>query len=424
MKDGKYSIRLQTQFGLSMVELMIAIALGVVLLLGLVQIFGGVRASFNAADSRARIQENGRFALEFIRRDTRMAGHFGCRNEFHHFPSTVARALEPPANGALDSGFSNHLVGAGNLSIRDNAPYTTQAHRPIEIYNYAATAPGNATYVIASATPAADGTPANWAGLPDAGLGTISARAVPGSDILVLRYFDESTATVTNSVNIATGDIPLRTVDAADVDLFGLYGLTDCNLASLFQITALPSPTVVRAADGGLNLQRAAGVNWFDTSINELYGRGTMFYRYQFVVYYIGVGVNGPALFRQTLTEAPTTSAAGVQLSAPVEVVEGVEMMQILAGIDTTAPRDDFVNRYVDPGTLTAGAGTATQIDNAFRQVSSLRISLLVRGNPQTFTPRTRNTIVVGDLNVTLPNDGRARQTYDMTIGIRNRLRA
>jgi len=424
MKDSFNSSRLQTQLGLSMIELMIAIALGVVLLLGLVQIFGGVRSSFNAADSRARIQENGRFALDFIRRDARMAGHFGCRNEFHHFPSTVARALEPGPNGALDAGFSNHLIGPGALSIRDNAPYTTQAHRPIEVYDYTGTGLG-ATYVIATDTPAADGTAANWASLPDAGLETISARAVPGSDILVMRYFDESTATVTGLGGTTTGRIPLTATDVSNVNLFGLYGITDCNLASLFQVTALPSPTAVRAAAGGLNLGRADPTFWFDAaSANELYGRGSMFYRYQFVVYYIGVGVNGPALFRQTLTEAPTTAAGALLLSTPVEVVEGVEMMQILVGIDTGAPRDDFVNQYIDANTLLTGAATPTAIDNAFRQASSLRISLLVRGNPQAGTTRTRNTIVVGDLNVTLPNDGRARQTYDATIVIRNRLRA
>jgi len=423
MKDSYKSDRLRMQLGLSLIELMIAIALGVVLLLGLVQIFGGVRSSFNAADSRARIQENGRFALDFIRRDARMAGHFGCRNEFHHFPSTVARALEPTSNGALDAGFSNHLIGPRALSIRDNAPYTTQAHRPIEVYDYLATGPG-ATYTIASASPAADGTAANWPALPDVGLETISARAVPGSDILVMRFFDESTVTVTNSVNIVTGDIPLAAANVANVNRFGLYGLSDCNLASLFQITALPDATTVRAAAGGLNLPRFNPANWFDTAVNELYGRGSMFFRYQFVVYYVGVGVNGPALFRQTLREVPATAAAGVQLSTPVEVVEGVEMMQILVGIDTNAPRDDFVNRYLGAGALLTGATTPTQIDNAFRQVSSLRISLLVRGNPQAGTPRARNTIVVGDLNVTLPNDGRARQTYDVTIGIRNRLRA
>lgn len=37
------------------------------------------------AEGSARAQENGRFALEFLQRDIRMAGHFGCVNDQAHF---------------------------------------------------------------------------------------------------------------------------------------------------------------------------------------------------------------------------------------------------------------------------------------------------------------------------------------------------
>ena len=67
--------------GLSLVELMVALAIGLLLLLGLVEIFGASRAAFSSAEGSARIQENSRFALEFLRRDARMAGHMGCLNE-------------------------------------------------------------------------------------------------------------------------------------------------------------------------------------------------------------------------------------------------------------------------------------------------------------------------------------------------------
>lgn len=414
------------QRGLSLIELMIAIALGVVLLLGLIQIFGGVRASFNAADARARIQENGRFAMEFLRRDARMSGHLGCQNEFYHFPSTAIRPIEPGFNGASSSGFYNHLVARDGASIRDNAPYTTHIHRPVEVYNYNATSPGDATYVIASATPAPDGNAANWTpALPNAAnqLNGIASLAIPGSDIVVFRYFDEETVTLRSPAVTQAGVITLGAA-AAGIQRFALYGLTECNVASLFQITAAPAATTVTAASGGLNLQRDGSGNWF-TNAYVNYGEGTMMHRYRFVVYYVGVGTNGPALMRRTLIQAPTAAAQGTQLAPAEEVIEGVEMMQILVGVDTDTPREDFVNAYRSPSVHLAGATTPALVDDRLRQISSLRISLLLRGNAsQSNAQRARDTIVVGDINVTLPTDGRARQTYDTTVAVRNRLRA
>jgi len=48
---------------------------------------------------------------------------------------------------------------------------------------------------------------------------------------------------------------------------------------------------------------------------------------------------------------------------------------------------------------------------------------LLIRGNNSRISAqRTLDIIVVGDINVQLPVDGRSRQTYDTTLAIRNRL--
>jgi type IV pilus assembly protein PilW len=434
--DAASSRRLK-QAGLSLVELLIAMALGVVLLLGLIQIFEGTRASFNAADARARIQESGRFALEFIRRDARMVGHMGCQNEYFHFPLTTPRTIEPTSD--IPRGFIHSLINPGAGSVRDNAPYRTWIHRPLEIYDYTGTEPGD-TYVIADTDPAPDGTAGNWAPtLPNAAaqLNNIAARALPGSDILVVRYFDENPITVaTGTPAVApNGTIQLGTAAPA-VLRFGLYGMTDCSIGSLFQITSTQSSssTTVQAGAGGLNVIRASsgGTDFYiNDGLYGAYGEGTMMYRYQMAVYYIGAGANGPALMRQTIRQIPTTSAQSTQLDTAQELVEGVEMMQIIAGVDTSSPRDDFVDAYVSPTAHLGGAATPAALDDALRQISTLRISLLVRGNTaRVGADRALQTIVVGDVNVTLPlradgsDDGLARETYDTTIVIRNRNRS
>jgi type IV pilus assembly protein PilW len=63
------------QQGLSLVELMVALVLGLVLMTGVLQVFLSSRQTYSANEAMARMQENGRFALEFISRSARLAGY-------------------------------------------------------------------------------------------------------------------------------------------------------------------------------------------------------------------------------------------------------------------------------------------------------------------------------------------------------------
>lgn len=65
--------RLQT--GLSIVELLVALALGMLLLTGVMQVFLSTRQTIGTTEAMARVQENGRFALEFISQSARVAGY-------------------------------------------------------------------------------------------------------------------------------------------------------------------------------------------------------------------------------------------------------------------------------------------------------------------------------------------------------------
>lgn len=66
--------------GFSLVELMVAMAIGLVVLTALGYVFIGSRQSFRTADAMSRIQENARYALQTMARDVRMAGYVGCGN--------------------------------------------------------------------------------------------------------------------------------------------------------------------------------------------------------------------------------------------------------------------------------------------------------------------------------------------------------
>lgn len=69
---------ISNQRGLSVVELMVALTLGLILTAGLVQIFSGNQRSFVVGEANNRVQETGRMTTEFISRAVRNADYWGC----------------------------------------------------------------------------------------------------------------------------------------------------------------------------------------------------------------------------------------------------------------------------------------------------------------------------------------------------------
>ena len=88
------------QKGLSIVEFMVAITLGLLLLVGITQIFLSNKTTFNMTDSMSRLEENGRYAMEILARNIRMAGYAD--------PSTAD--IPPPFYGECDSTDANCIA--------------------------------------------------------------------------------------------------------------------------------------------------------------------------------------------------------------------------------------------------------------------------------------------------------------------------
>jgi type IV pilus assembly protein PilW len=63
------------QRGLSLVEVLVALVISLFLLVGVIQLFIGGKQVYRYHDALSRLQENGRFTLEAMARDIRMAGY-------------------------------------------------------------------------------------------------------------------------------------------------------------------------------------------------------------------------------------------------------------------------------------------------------------------------------------------------------------
>ncbi len=66
------------QRGVSLVEIMVALALGLILILGVVQLFTSSKQTYRVQEAAAKLQEDGRYILTRMSQELRMAGMFGC----------------------------------------------------------------------------------------------------------------------------------------------------------------------------------------------------------------------------------------------------------------------------------------------------------------------------------------------------------
>ncbi len=107
--------------GFTLVELMIALTLGLVLIGGIVQIFISTREAYRVNDALARVQETGRIALETLARDFRLSGYSGCQrsgnltiNAIGAGAGVIGPILAGPAARGPIQGYDNGATPAGS----------------------------------------------------------------------------------------------------------------------------------------------------------------------------------------------------------------------------------------------------------------------------------------------------------------------
>lgn len=93
------------ELGFSLVELMIALVLGLVIISGVTGVFLSNKQSYRTNNALSQVQENSRIAFELLARDIRQAGLTGCGNT-----TRVANVLNNPTTNWW-SNFNNALRG-------------------------------------------------------------------------------------------------------------------------------------------------------------------------------------------------------------------------------------------------------------------------------------------------------------------------
>lgn len=93
--------------GFSLVELMVALLISLILLGGIIQVYLGNKETYTFGQALGRIQENGRFALDYLGKEIRMADYWGC-SDF----TDINNNLDPTSPDYVDFGATGGIGGA------------------------------------------------------------------------------------------------------------------------------------------------------------------------------------------------------------------------------------------------------------------------------------------------------------------------
>lgn len=279
------------QSGLSLIELMIAMVLGLFIVLGVVTVYVSAARSGNVNEALARVQEAGRFGISFLSRDIRMAGFdANCPainnllDETHSAYSDDLFTLGSPVSGWNNSAgdhaayLSGYVAGTDVISLQS-------AHQPTGV-----TATGK--------------TPAN-----------------------------ANTITVNDASGLPENTI-LLVADLAGCDLF--QKRNSANAKSLTRGAGNKDPGPGNKNPGTNNFSHQ-----YDTDMQIL--------ALQSVVYYIGQEQGrSPGLYRVRFN----TGVGPGSWAAAEELVPNISNMQIEYGVDTSG--DDQPNKFSNAAAVEA----------------------------------------------------------------------
>jgi type IV pilus assembly protein PilW len=406
--------RRQAQRGLTLVELIVSVGLGILVIGVVVYSYVGAKGTYRAGKSSSRIQEAGHFGLDTMLLDVRNAGFVGCG-------SRQAVSYNPPGVGQM----SIYQIANPPLSVSTTAdamagymPSSYQAQGATSGWPVAAQA-APAPWIAGDALTLriVTGTPVGMAQDPVAGSETMflnnnCGNLAQGNYLMVSNCTNATILRVSNKPQtgaqacprtnngVVPGGVPVQYTNAPN-----------CNNNSVACNTnpTNPSQTPQLSPPSG-NLFYAASM--------------TMAQQFDEVTYYVGqvppvngIAVRPPALYRYS-----AAAALADPLHASEEIIDHVENMVVTYGV------------LVGNGIVCEDAGLV-QATNAWGYVRSVRVSIVAVGdeagmvdNPQSFTLGQCETGAgTGPTTKTIqipatPGDTRLHQIFTATASLGDKL--
>jgi type IV pilus assembly protein PilW len=399
-------IHARRQSGVTLIELMVAMVLGLLVAAGIVTIFTSTSSSNRAQTQLARLQEQGRFAVTQLKADLSMTNGMYCSNSggsaTQNASKTYIDGLRVPTVYTKET--VAPLAGAlADLTTPWASPYPAAAPTtPYSLPSFMMMRGYDCT--ISTCTPADPNTLVP--GIPKQG--TAVGSRVVGTDVLTLRYVNPArgwsiypTGSAVGSTLTANTDSSLNQITlapaageppATDFVTGDLAMLADCSTGQIFSVNKVGTSLVPNAA-GNLvvpnALQPMSAPKLFDLNRD-----------FQTVTYFLQVADNGNgkttgALMRRV--NGGADSAATISHGGTVtEVVRGIERLDFQYGVEYPDGTIHFLTAAaVDASTKTTPGCTATVPFPAdpvndrgclWRAVKSIEVDVLMDGQFALYT--------------------------------------
>ena len=377
------------QRGVTLIELMVALVLGLIVAAGIVALFLSTSSSNRAQNQMARLQEEGRYAINRISADLKMAGAQYCS-------STGGIASLAPSSGvALDS-LRTPRVLAMNLAFTQNTtpwgdPYPTKPTAPYYLPSFFFMRGFDCTLTVCAPSSPPDAT----MGVP--ALGTTVGSRVKGAAVLQLRYVNSASgwAIGGSSVIVPKNDgtidhitlVPNKAIgepDAKGIVDGELMMLADCSTAQIFQTTG---NTSLVPGDNKVNFIQPRALQ--PQSAPRLFRMSTDF---RTVTYFLQVvsddgtdtGIKTGALMRCDNAVSATCQ----------ELVRGIERLDFRYGVEDQGGLLHYLSASdVDTRaskTIPCPAGppgsTSTDVGCLWRALKTVEVNLLMDGQTPLYT--------------------------------------
>jgi type IV pilus assembly protein PilW len=394
MSGGRRSIGRGPVDGFSLVELMIAMALGLLLTAGIVSVFAATGKASSVQMRMARLQEEARYAVGRMGEDLGMAGAQYCSNG-----GGLATARTWAYQDDLRSPLS--YMPAADLRLPDNsvtlataptAPFALPSSFYMRGYQCSTTAcrPDVPTAIAPA-------------------MGSGAGSRVRGADVLTVRYLggrgwavraDDASPLTPFDIVPSAGDPPLDTFAAGDLAL-----LADCAQAQIFPVTRAGTRFTPETGFPGF---RPAGVD--TRSDVRLFDFNRDFVT---VTYYL-------KLVADADPDAPSGHRVAALMrkvngDAAQEIARGVERMDFVYGVENDEGGTLYLTAdQVDAGVDAAGRAvacppqppaSATTAGCLWRAVKTIELHLLVNSSDEL------PTLTAGELAFGYSCDGSATCT-------------
>lgn len=376
------------QLGVTLVELLISLALGLAVLVGLSAVYVAAKQSFRFQETGGRMQEDAMFALETISRELRMAGFAGCR-------------------GVEKLNIASVNTYYPELGITSGSPSGINGPNPLSVVE-----PLNLEVVLKPLSPVNfvrgfDNVPA---------LMFATAPTSSATNSLFMSGGSERAVSVTAAM-VAVGDpLTIAAGSATFLDASKPYNMVvaNCSSSSLFagQLGGGGTQILHTAAIGNATVGTNAAAAF---PSNPIYGVDALVMPFEWSFYYVATraGAATPSLYRIKYDGSARGNAE--------ELVSNVESMRLHYGENTVNLGTGAPSMQADVWRTTAAAVTD------WSRVVAVRVGLMMVSddNAANLDVASVAPTLLGeayDLTVAGRSATRLRKEFSTTVVLRNRI--